>query len=108
MLQFKKIILTLYVYITTNGAETPYPSGEPEFISGFCGVRVVQTLVICVVFCRSLLVLFHLVIIMSVLRSKASDYHFSIFKHPYRFYVKFNISDLTLQDRLICFLIKSE
>ena len=36
------------------GAETAYPLRAPEFIPGFCRVCVAQSLVFCVVFCRSL------------------------------------------------------
>jgi hypothetical protein len=44
----------------------------------FSVVRVAQSLVYCVVFCRSLFVSFLLVIVLSVLRLKASDYPFGI------------------------------
>jgi hypothetical protein len=37
-----------------RGTGTAYPSGAHEFIHDFSGVRVVQSLVFCVVFCRSL------------------------------------------------------
>ena len=37
--------------------EVPHPSGAPEFTTGFSGVLVMQSLVFCVVFCRSLFVL---------------------------------------------------
>ena len=33
------------------------PSGAPAFIRGFSGVRVAQSLVFCVMFCRSFFVL---------------------------------------------------
>ena len=36
-----------YILIITNGAGTAYPSGAPEFISGF---RVTRSLVLCVCF----------------------------------------------------------
>jgi hypothetical protein len=39
----------------TSGAETAYPSGTHEFTPSFSGVNVIQSLVFCVVFCRSLL-----------------------------------------------------
>ena len=48
-----------------------------------CVVRVVRSLVFCVVFCRSLFVLvsfFPLTIVLSVLRITNSDYTFDIFK----------------------------
>ena len=53
-------------------------SSSPVFIV----VRVARALVFCVVFCRSLsvLVLFRLVILLSVLRFTAPDYSFDIFK----------------------------
>ena len=34
----------------TNGAGTAYPCESPGFASGFCGFRVAQSLVFCVVF----------------------------------------------------------
>ena len=40
-----------------SGAGTAYPSGKPEIILGFCGIRVARSLVFCVVLCRSLFVL---------------------------------------------------
>jgi hypothetical protein len=69
----------------TNGTGTAYPSGAPEFIPGFSGVRVTQSLVLCTcIFCRSLFVLlsfFFLAIVLSVLlRFTDSDYPFGIFK----------------------------
>jgi len=36
----------------TSGAGTAYLSGAPEFTPGFSGVRVAQSLVFCVVYCR--------------------------------------------------------
>ena len=62
------------------GAGTAHSSGTPEFIPGFSGIRVVRSLVFCVVifFYRSLFVL--LVIVLSVLWFTASDYPFVIFK----------------------------
>jgi hypothetical protein len=41
----------------TSRAGTDYPFGKPEFILGFNEVRLARSLVICVVFCRSLFVL---------------------------------------------------
>ena len=41
----------------TSGTETAYHSGVPEFTSGFCGVRVARSLVLWVMFYRSLFVL---------------------------------------------------
>ena len=40
----------------TSGAGTAYPSGTPEFTPVFSGVRVPQSLVFSVMFCRSLFV----------------------------------------------------
>jgi hypothetical protein len=39
-----------------RGAGTAYPSGASEFIHGFIGVLVAQSLVFCVVLCRLLFV----------------------------------------------------
>jgi hypothetical protein len=41
----------------TSGAGTSYPCTAPEFTPGVSGIRVTQSLVLCVVFCRSLFVL---------------------------------------------------
>ena len=38
----------------TCGGSTTYPSGAPEFTQIFSGVHVAQSLVFCVLFCRSL------------------------------------------------------
>ena len=52
-----------------NEAGTVYPSGAPEFIPGFCGVRVARSLVFCVVFNISLcVILSFLTIVLSALR----------------------------------------
>ena len=56
----------------------------PEHMSSlsiFSWVRIAQSLVFCVMFCGSLLVLFLLAIVLSVfLRITASDYPFDIFE----------------------------
>jgi hypothetical protein len=55
----------------------------PEHLSSapvYSGVRIARSFVFFVVFCRSLLVLFLLTIVFSILRCKASDYPFDIFK----------------------------
>ena len=69
----------------TSGAGTAYPSGAPEFTTGFSGVRVTWSLVLYVYFvdrCWSFLafVLFLMAIVLSVLRYTDSDYPFGIFK----------------------------
>jgi hypothetical protein len=56
----------------------------PEHLNsppGFCRVRVALSFVLCVIFCRSLFVLFLLffAIVLSVLQFTVSDYLFSIF-----------------------------
>jgi hypothetical protein len=43
--------------VLSSNMWTAYLSGTPEFIPGFSQVRVPQTLVVCVIFCRLLLVL---------------------------------------------------
>ena len=55
----------------------------PEHLSSapvYSGVRIARSFVFFVVFCRSLLVLFLLTIVFSIMRCKASDYPFDIFK----------------------------
>ena len=64
---------------TTSGAGIDYPFGAPGCTPGFSGVRVARSLVLCVRFWRSLLVLFF-AIVLSVLRFTDSDYPFGIFK----------------------------
>jgi hypothetical protein len=53
-----------------------HPSSPPVFSE----VLVTRSLIFCVVFCRSLSVLFRLAIVLSVLQFKDSDYPFGIFK----------------------------
>jgi len=60
--------------------ELLYISEHLSWSRVFNGVRVAQSLVVYVVFCRSLFVLFLLVIVLSVLRFTASGYHIGIFK----------------------------
>jgi len=43
----------------TNGAATAYISGTPEFSLVFSGVRVTRSLILCVMFCRSLFALLY-------------------------------------------------
>jgi hypothetical protein len=57
---------------------TAFPSVAPEFTPGFSWIRVAQSLVFHVVYCRSLFVLFLLLIVLSVLRFTASA-HPSVF-----------------------------
>ena len=55
---------------------------HPEHLSSppvFSGIRVAWSFVFCVMFCRSLFVLFHLVVALSLLWFTASDYSFGIF-----------------------------
>jgi hypothetical protein len=62
---------------TTSGVWSAKPSGAPVL----CMVDVARSLVFCVVFCRSLFVLFLLAIVLCVLLLlTASDYPFGIFK----------------------------
>jgi len=62
-----------------NGTGAAYPSEAPEFTTCFIVVRAALSLVFCVVFCRSLFVLFFWPFL-SVLIFTASDYLFGIFK----------------------------
>ena len=55
----------------------PKHLSSPPLFSGVC---VAWTLAVCVMFCRSLFVLFHLAIVLSVLRFTDFDYPFGIFK----------------------------
>jgi hypothetical protein len=59
----------------SSGAETDNPSEAPALIPVISGIRVFQFLDFCVVFCRSLFVLFRLAIVFSaLLRFTDSDY----------------------------------
>jgi hypothetical protein len=68
----------------TCGAEAAYTSEAPEFPLSprICCVRIVQSLVLYVVFCRVLLCLYALLLttVLSVLRFMAPNDHFGIFK----------------------------
>ena len=62
---------------TSNGVETADPSGAPEFTSVFIQIHVVQSLVLCVVFCISLFVIlffFFDIELFVLLPFSASDY----------------------------------
>ena len=52
----------MFVAGVTSGAGTANPSEAPEFNPGFSGVRVSQSVVFCVIFCRAVFVIFLLVI----------------------------------------------
>ena len=54
------------------------PLGTHEFTPMFHAIRGAQSLVVCVLLCRSLFVLFILAIILSVRRFTASDYSFAL------------------------------
>ena len=59
-----------------TGAASAFPYRPPSW----CPVLVARSFVFCVVFCRSLFVLFLMAIVLSVLRFMDSDYPFGIFK----------------------------
>ena len=59
-----------------TGAASAFPYRPPSW----CPVLVARSFVFCVVFCRSLFVLFLLAIVLSVLRIMDYDYPFGIFK----------------------------
>ena len=63
----------------TNGARTAYPSEHLSSSLFFSGVRVAQSLVFCVMYCRLLFFVFLLIIVLSVLRFTDYDYTFGIF-----------------------------
>ena len=44
----------IYTTGATSEAGTAYLSGAPEFTPGFSGVHVTRSIVLCVLFCRSL------------------------------------------------------
>ena len=67
--------------VATSAAGIVYPSGAPSLPPVYSGVRVTQSLVLYVMFCRSLFVLFLLAIVLFVLLSFTdSDYPFDIFE----------------------------
>ena len=57
----------------TSGAGTAYPSWAPEFTPGFQWGSFCSIYYFCVVFCRSLFVLFRLAIMLSVTSSSSSS-----------------------------------
>ena len=69
-----------YHCVCSWSSTTGATGGAPKFIPSFNGVRVVRSLVFCVMFCRSLFVLFSLTIVLSVLQFTDSDYPFGFFK----------------------------
>jgi len=68
------------IYITNTCIYVRLSSApEPQFTHGFSGFRVTRSLVLCVMFCRSLFVLFLLAIVLFVLlRFNDSDNHLQI------------------------------
>jgi hypothetical protein len=76
-----------------SGAGTAYPSRAPEFTPIFSGIRVTRSLVLCLMFYRSLFFLlsFFLVIVLSVLRFMDSDYPFNLVSSNSSYYPLFNI-----------------
>ena len=87
---------------TRGAAGTVCPMEHLSSPTDFSGVRVARFFVFCVVFCRSLFVLFHLLIVLSVLLQFIySDYPFVIFltffclRHLPMFRLHFNLQ-LTL------------
>ena len=60
----------------TSGARTDHPSGHLSSPPLFSGICVTRSLVLYVVFCRSSFDLFILIIVLSVLRFRNSDYPF--------------------------------
>jgi hypothetical protein len=75
----------------TSAAGSAYPSGAPEFTTVLSGVRVTRSLILCVVFCRSMygpFVLFLSVIMLYVLlRFTDSDYAFGILNSSFIYIV---------------------
>jgi len=63
----------------TSGAETANFSGAPDSTPDFIAVRAAQSLVFCVVFCKSLFVVFLLAIALSVLITLFVSSNFFLF-----------------------------
>jgi hypothetical protein len=63
------------VYVDEDLLIYPEHLSSPQVVSG---VRVARSFVFCVMLCGSLFVLFHLAIVLSVLRSMASGYFVGI------------------------------
>jgi hypothetical protein len=91
MMTYRPIYIYIYIMTSfkinttgaTSGTGTAYPFGAHEFTPVFSGVRVAQSLVFCVVHCKSSFFPFSILsIILSVLRFTytASDYLFVIIK----------------------------
>ena len=79
---------------TTYGAGSPYPSEAPEFNPGFSGICGFLSVAICVVFCRSLLVLFRFAIVLSVFLRFADskdNYHFALVSSNFFFTTLYRI-----------------
>ena len=78
------------------------PEHQISFSSCFSRVRVVQSIVFCVMFCRSLFIIlfiFHLVSVLSVSRFTVSDNHFDsikLFMRSYAFHVWVKCQNLSL------------
>jgi hypothetical protein len=64
----------------TSGEGTAYPFGAPMFTSGFSGVRVTRSLVLCVCFVDRYLSFFLANVLSVLLRFMDSDYPFGIVK----------------------------
>ena len=73
-------LITLISFTILYVSGFVYRLKMPEFKSGFNGVCVVQSSVFWVVFCKSLFVIFLLVIVLSVVRFTAVDIPFDILK----------------------------
>jgi len=78
----------------TSVAETANPSKAPELIPVISGVRVFQFLDFCVVFCRSLFVLFRLTIVFSALL------RFTILITPFRIFKLFLMNMISTNNDL--------
>ena len=66
--------------VKSSCSTSGYHRTTSVYIFGDIGVRFARSLVFWVVFSTALFVLFHLAIILSILRSTASDYPFGIFE----------------------------
>jgi hypothetical protein len=93
---FIQVILNSNMTDVTSGAGTAYPSEASAFTLVFCVVHIAQPFVFCKLFCRSLFVLFLLVIVLpALLRFTAFDSPISIPRPFFFIYIWYTESDRT-------------
>ena len=80
IMTYHRVCNKIYTTGATSGTRTAYASGSSEFTPCFYWSSCCSIFSFMCMFCRSLFVLFLLVILLSVLRYTDYDYHFGIFK----------------------------